>query len=423
MRKGYLLIFLILFLFILGFGRRTAKSPVPIRVAYWGSIEEIKIIERTLREWERNHPNIRVILQHTPTSGYKQKLLTRIAGGDAPDIIFSEVNDFVYFKSKGIFLDLMPFVEKDPEINLQDYFPQIIKRFMENGRLYLLPRDIAPFACVYYNRDLFEKEGVPLPTDDWDWEGLLQRAIQLTKREDKRVVRYGFYTIFWENFVYSAGGSLVDDPFHPHRLTLNSPNSLKGLKFYIDLIQKYQVMPSPQTMVGLQMNALQMFVSGRLAMYASGIWETPFFRKIKSFSWDVVMFPKGPGGKRGFGSGGSGYGILKFTKYPKEAWEVLKCLAGRRGQEILAESGLAQPAFKDIALGPLFAGSPLPPKNKKMLNEAVKYIVFEPAHPRWKEARERYLEPKLELVFSGKISLEKALKEVTPLINSLLERR
>ena len=34
-------------------------------------------------------------------------------------------------------------------------------------------------------------------------------------------------------------------------------------------------------------------------------------------------------GKRGFGTGGSGYCILKETKHPKEAFEVVKALSGR----------------------------------------------------------------------------------------------
>ncbi len=403
-----------------GFLSRPRNPGVSIEVAFWGSVEEIKIIRKTVEEWEKNHPQIRVKLQHIPTGGYLQKILTRIAGGNPPDIIFSEVNDFVYLKSKGIFLDLMPFIRKDKEFDLNRYFPEILERFREGDKLYLLPRDIAPFACIYYNQDLFQKENVPLPTDDWDWFGLLERAKRLTLREGDRVKRYGFYTIFWENFVYSAGGSLVDDPQNPTRLTLDSPKSKEGLRFYLDLIHKYRVMPSPESMLSLQMNAVQMFMMGKLAMYGSGIWETPIFRKIRNFTWDVVMFPRGPKGKRAFGSGGSGYGILRTTPHPEEAWEVLKCLTGKRAEEILAQSGLAQPADMFIARGPLFAGSILPPRNKKMLNTAVRYIIFEPNHPRWKEARGKYLDPILELVFNGELSLEEGLKKAKERINPLL---
>ena len=411
---------LVCILFFSGWGRRETKEKVNIKVAFWGSVEEIKILQETVKEWQKTHPRIRVILQHTPTGSYLQKILTRIAGGDPPDIIFSEANDFVFLKTKGVFLDLMPFIRKDTEFDLKKYFPQILRRFQEGKKLYILPRDIAPFACVYYNKNIFKKEGVTLPNDEWNWEGLLKRAIKLTKKKGGRTIQYGFYTVFWENFVYSAGGSLVDNVENPRSLTLNKKESLEGLKFYIDLINKYKVMPSPQSMMSMQMSAVQMFMSGRLAMYGSGIWETPLFRKIRSFNWDVAMFPKGLTGKRAFGSGGSGYGILKTTPHPQEAWEVLKCLAGKRGEELLAQSGLAQPADRTIAQGPLFAENTLPPLNKKMLNEATKYIVFEPAHPRWRESREKYLNPTLELAFNGTLPLKKAIKEVTPLINQLL---
>lgn len=41
------------------------KNGVPIRVAFWGDPEEIKIITDTIAIWQKDHPGINVILQHT----------------------------------------------------------------------------------------------------------------------------------------------------------------------------------------------------------------------------------------------------------------------------------------------------------------------------------------------------------------------
>lgn len=419
MRKGFYLIILFL-LFLTSCGKKNTGKRV--EVTYWGSIEEIKIMEKLASEWKKQNPDIKLVLQHIPTGNYVQKILTRIAGGNPPDIIFTEVNDFVMLKSKKIFLDLTPFIEKDNEFKIDKIFPQIVKRFKDGNKIYVIPRDIAPFACVYYNKNLFKKKGIELPADDWRWNDLLEKAKKLTERKKGKTTCWGFYTVFWENFVYSSGGGIIDNFKNPKKCILNSPKSLRGLKFYYDLIYKYKVMPSPETMIGMQMGALQMFMSGRLAMYCSGIWEVPIFRYIKNFSWDIVMFPKGPEGIRAFGSGGSGYGILKTCKNPEIAWKVLKFLTGDYAQKVLAESGLAQPSNIEISKT-IFVKNSLPPPNKKMLNEAVKYVIFEPDIPEWKEAKDKFLNPSLELIFNGQLPLEKGINEATEKINNFLFKK
>ena len=68
----------------------------------------------------------------------------------------------------------------------------------------------------------------------------------------------------------------------------------------------------------------------------------------------------------------------------------------------------------------IHATSDLPPSNKKMLNEAVDYIVFDPFHPRWREIEAKFILPELDLVKSGKETAEVAARKIVPKINELL---
>ncbi len=396
-------------------------NKVVIRVAYWGGPEEIKIITDLMKQWEATHTNIIVKLQHTKGgSDYISKILTQMAGDSAPDIVFTEVNVFVPMYEKNIFLDLTPFIKKDKEFNINDFFQPVVKRFTRNGEIYVIPRDIAPFACVYYNKQLFDEAGVAYPTDNWNFNDLLRIAKKLTKRDaNGNIIQYGFYSWSWMNFVYSFGGKITDSVEHPAKCMLGSPASLRGLQFYMDLCNKYKVSPSPLALKSLDQGPAEMFMAGKLAMMTSGIWETPRFRKIKSFDWDIVMFPKGPV-KRAFGSGGSGYAITKATKHPEEAWEVLKALAGVKGQEWLAKTGLAQPANRIVAEGKYFAKSKEKPLNKKMLNKAVNYIIFEPFHSKWQEAQDKYLRESLDMLFSNELSIDEFKNKVVKNIDNLM---
>lgn len=417
-----------LFLFP-GCGQKQADSslitqPVEVKVAFWGSPEEIQIVTESLTEWQAAHPNIHVRFEHTPYSGYDSKILTRIAGGAAPDVAAAEVNYFVTFATKGVFLDLTPLAKNDTAFSTEDFFPSIIDRFTIDGRLYALPRDVAPFACVFYNKDLFDAAGVAYPTDDWTWEDMLDKAKALTKKDaEGRTTQYGFYGWAWQNFVYGNGGGVVDDVKAPTKTLLDDPKTVEGLQFYADLINKYQVMPTTVALSNLGMGIDLMFASGRLAMFLSGIWETPALREKYSFHWDVAMFPKNKDGLRKFGSGGTGYGILKSTKHPKEAWEVVKALTSAPIQARIADKGLAQPSLRSVAEGEHWAQSPLPPANKKMLNEAVAHIMFDPFHPKWREIEAKYINPKLDLVKSGKVTAADAAREIAPEINKLLHEK
>ncbi len=403
-----------------------AKNPlslngkIPIKVACWGTPEELEIITSTIRAWETEHPNIEVKIEHTNYSDYVSKILTRIAGGTPPDVIFAEVDNFVNFYEKEALLPLSDFLREDTSFRITNYFPEVVKRFTQDGKIYCIPRDTAPFACVFYNKDLFDEAKVPYPKDNWNWNDLLKKAKVLTKIKKGVVQQYGFYAWAWQNFVYSNAGTLVDDVNHPTRCTLAEPRAVQGLQFYADLVLKHRVSPSQTALQNLGMQITQLFMGGKLAMFSSGIWETPILRQVKNFSWDVAMFPKGPHGKRGFGTGGSGYCILKTTKYPKQAWEVVKALSGEYGQIRFAEAGLAQPANHLIAEGPYWAGSSLPPANKKMLNEAVKYVTYNPFHPAWRKIADLYINPELDLVYSGKETPKQAMHKIVPKIDQLL---
>lgn len=412
--------------FLFGCAKKTdtADGKVTIKVSIWGTPEEIDILNKVIEAWQPSHPDIRVRLEHTPYSSYISKILTRIAGGAAPDIAFATVDTFVDFYTKDAFLDLKPFIDNDPEFKLDDFFPSIVKRFSVDGGIYCIPRDVAPFACIYYNKDLFDAAGVPYPTDNWTWNNLLTAAQKLTQTDDLgRVKQYGFYTWSWMNFVYSNGANLVDDVNNPTRLTLSDPRAIEGLQFITDLANKYKVSPSQTALRSLGMGSQQLFMTGKLAMYGSGIWETPTFRKITAFDWDVAMFPKGPSGVRAFGTGGSGYCILRTSKNPEEAWEVVKCLSGALGQRIMAEEGLAQPANRVIAESSAWALSENPPQNKKMLNKAVKYVEYFPFHENWRRINDSIIGPEFDLMFNGKVSPEEAVANVTPPADKLLQRQ
>jgi ABC-type glycerol-3-phosphate transport system substrate-binding protein len=157
-------------------------------------------------------------------------------------------------------------------------------------------------------------------------------------------------------------------------------------------------------------------MEGKIAMFYTGYLKAGYFRDVKNFDWDVVMFPKGPKGKRGFPSGGSGYAITSQCKNKELAWQVLKRFAGEKGQIDLSSQGGLQPAIIKLAESKQFLDDQKP-VNKKIMLDAVKYIKFTPLIKEWEEIGIKYINPELDRVWNDEDTAEKAMKKITKEIN------
>lgn len=396
------------------------SSGTVIHVSSWGTPEENQILSDLIADYNKAHPGITVQLDRIPFGEYVTKLLTQVAGGEAPDVIFVEVNNFVDLYLRGALEPLNPYIQKD-HVDLSGYYPQVVDRFTVDGQTYVIPRDTAPIGCIFYNKKAFDEAGVPYPTDDWDWATFVADGKKLVKRAPSgQVTRWGFIDEWplFDAWVYDAGGSFTDNVKHPTKWTFaTDPATEKGIQFRADLMNKYKFMLPPASLTAMGgMGTSDMFVNGSVAMYLSGLWPTPRFRQqIKDFKWDVVMLPKNNEGFRAFSTGGSGYGILKISKHKQEAWDVIKFISGEEGEKRLAATGLAQPALMADVNSPMFLDGK-DPQNKKMVIDAMKYVKYNPMCKNWTEVHDSIIGPELDKVWSGTETAAEAMEHLRPLL-------
>jgi len=362
------------------------REPVTVRFQYWGGLDEIPSIERIVRDFNATHPHIRVVAQRAPGGGsYTQKLLVQVAGGVAPDVVFVEVDGIVPLMDKDVLLPLDPYLARTPDTKLSDYYPEVVQRFRRNGKLYILPRDTAPVCVVYYNKKMFDEAGIPYPLDDWSWDTDPDRVHRPGFDPDKdflsichrlvqthsggKTQRWAF-SGGWTNFVFSAGGRLVDDEDNPTKLLFDDPRVINAAQLVADMQNRWRIAPRRIDVEGENTNTMELFIQGRLAMYVNGIWDSPILREIQDFDWDVAQFPRGPTGLRGWPTGGSGYGITRDCGHPEAAWEFVRYIGGVPGQTILARNGRAQPALATLARSPVWMDRGKPLHKGEVVNDA-----------------------------------------------------
>jgi ABC-type sugar transport system permease subunit/ABC-type glycerol-3-phosphate transport system substrate-binding protein len=426
----------------------TLSQPVTLRLSTWEGTGGIEVIQKTVADFEKAHPNIKVKLEKAGWRDYSNKLLIQYAANSAPDV--ASMNTIYYYKfaSRGALLNLNPFIKATPDFDLKSYYPIALENLQYKGSLYVLPRDVSPIF-ILYNKKLFDRAGLPYPDGSWTWDyrvrphlkekdflWVLQQLSKLDK--NRKPVQWGIcaYTAQYlaDNFALASGGQFANKPENPTKVLYNDPKVIRAFQFTADLANKEHYLPNySELRHASQTMGRDIWLAQKAAMYLTGTWDIPKIRKALIpnekgwFEWDIVAFPGYKDGTKRYLSATNGYGILKSTRYPKESWELVKWLSGEPGMKRLVESGLAHPAIKSIALSePWLPGPHTPleqqyPPSRIRIHEAVQYSWNEPKSEFWQQST-AVIHDKLSLLWDGQISAAKLLGETNIEAQRLLDK-
>jgi len=102
--------------------------------------------------------------------------MRELVGTEQPDVMLLTEEQYAAFASEGLLYDLNPAIERD-RFDADSLHPGVIEllKGLGNGSLYGLAPEFNSMA-LYYNKDLFDRHGVPYPTDRMTWEEALALA-------------------------------------------------------------------------------------------------------------------------------------------------------------------------------------------------------------------------------------------------------
>lgn len=367
--KKFVLILICLILISTGCRQKQDDNLV---FATWGSKTEVQILKELLSDFEKENPDIKVEFLHIPQN-YFQKLHLMFASNLAPDVIFiNNLNIPVYEK---YLLDLNDIVK-----NKEDYYPQVLDTMTYEGRLLAIPRDVSTLV-VFYNKDLFDKNNLSYPNENWNMTEFLYTA--------KRLTNNGIYGISFEEnslfylpYMRAFGGGILSPTGEQ---IMNSENSQKGIQYYSDLRNKYNIAPKKYQSASETM--AQMFINGRLAMHLSGRWLVPKYREDIKFDWDIVNFPN-INEKSSVTLDSSGYAITKSSKHKEDAVKLVEFLSSDKAIQKFTTTGLIVPARIDTINSQAFLDNKKP-KNSKVFIEVIKNSEKTPVNKHYKEITDK----------------------------------
>lgn len=363
-----------------------AKKNETLKFASWGSQSEIAIIKPILEDFQLQNPDIKVEFMHIPQD-YFQKSHILFASNLAPDVLFINNLNLPTYANAGVLLDLTPYFETSV------FFDKAIEALKFEDKLYAIPRDVSNLV-VYYNKDIFDEMNVAYPKSNWTLEVFLRKAKKLTNNKHFGI-SFEETSMFYLPYLMSEGGGILSDDLSTE--IIDTPQSQRGLSFYNDLRNKYNIAPKKNQSASATM--AQMFLQEKLAMYLSGRWVVPKFRQDAKFNWDVINFPAGSSGSI-VPMDASGWAIAKQTKQKEAAVKLIKFLSSKENIEKITASGLIVPARIDVSKSELFLDKNNSPQNSKVFINVIETSKKTPISLNYKQIQDK-LDKKLNYLFNA----------------------
>jgi multiple sugar transport system substrate-binding protein len=328
-----------------------------LTVSNWADWTEQRLEDAYVHRFGALHPGVRVALEAV-TNGpeYRDRILTSIAAGAPPDVVLLDNIDIPAFVNAGVLQDLAPYLER-VGLKGSDFEPRVLEIFRRGAALYAIPKDFTPMV-IAYNKNLFDRAGVPYPGKDWTWDEFVADARRLTRdtNGDGVVDQWGFWLdrrdFMWMASIWALGGDVLCPDGKIASGCLDSPNSIHAFTAFTDLATRDSVTPRFFGLRRSMGDQFRQFYSGALAMIPAGHFWVPQIKPYAEQGRIRVGFAPMPH-RAGFPPAtvlyASGYAVPTNVRHKRLSVELAAFMADSLAQVTRASGGLAIPALTRIA--------------------------------------------------------------------------
>ncbi|OPX44979.1 multiple sugar-binding protein precursor [Ruminiclostridium hungatei] len=299
--------------------------------------EYVKLIEEPVK---KKFPWITLI--RTSASSSNLTLEDVIASGNVPDLIYGNITSYYAYEKLGLIYDLADFIKKyNFDINrIKPGILESIKNQSETGNIYTLPFN-ANIPILYYNKDIFDKFGVPYPSDEQiTWEEAIELGKKLT-RTDNGVNYVGLDVEDGPIRIYESLGLQLIDPETEKAAVVSNP----GWKRVFDVVKSSFEVPGYIQGENYIYNIDNFLKTQNLAMRVAPLANMvgkldDLLAAGKPINWGIApppTFKEAPG--KGPEYSIHTWYITSQSKYKDEAFQVISYILSDEVQRILARNG------------------------------------------------------------------------------------
>jgi multiple sugar transport system substrate-binding protein len=308
-----------------------ARDDDATTIRFWAMGKEAEVVAELIRDFEREHPGIRVEVQAIPMTAAHEKLLTAYAADGLPDLCQLGNTWIPEFAALGALEPLQSRVGSSAVVDRGDYFEGIWETSVVDGALLGVPWYVDT-RLLFYRKDILAAAGFPEPPRTWaEW----QAAMAAIKRE----VGPDRYAILLPVNEFEQQLSLAlqsDDPLlrdGDRYGNFRSPGFRRALAFYAEAFERGWAPPMSETEIS---NVWDEFFRGYYAFYLSGPWNIREFRRRQppglEDAWGTMPLP-GPDGPGAGIAGGASLVLFRSSQRKDAAWKLVEYLSRPEVQE------------------------------------------------------------------------------------------
>ncbi|WP_179136298.1 ABC transporter substrate-binding protein [Paenibacillus sp. 32352] len=301
--------------------------------------------------------------------GNGTKMEEVISAGVDMDIILLSIGYYPQFQNLNLSTDLTEYIKKTnyDTSRLETTTFDFIKQFGSGGRIDSLPI-FTTAEVLMYNKDIFDKFGVPYPKEGMTWDDLYELAKQVS-RTDGGVQYYGFLT----SVSHMLNTNQLSLPFVDSKTNQPAINT-EPYKRMAENFARFYNIPGAELPKEKYGKEADMFTKDKnLAMYA--YFNSTMVNAAKDMNMDAVPLPtfkEAPGvGSQMYSTFAS---VYSNSKHKDVAFEILAYLTSDEMQVKFAKDGTGMPIVKNTKLLDSF-GQDLPQLKGKNIK------AFYPAKP------------------------------------------
>jgi len=367
---------------------------------YWGALIE---------EYKKVKPNVTIEYTDLGSTDYMTVLAAELPGsGSEFDIVtIKDVPGYATLVQKNTLEPLDDYI-KAAGIDLSLY-GGITDQVTVDGKLYELPFR-SDFWVIFYNKDIFDRAGVPYPDNDMTFEEYDELARKVTDTTFGSEV-YGAHYHTWRSAVQLFG---ILDGKHS---ILDSDYSFFEPYYNMVLNQMKDRVAMPYTDVSTQgLHYSAAFANGNIAMLNMGSWfiatlisglERGDYDPELCGNWGIVKYPHAEGVEPGSTLGAiTGLSVTSVSDNKQEAFEFVKWVSGPEGAAVMARTGnfpaISTEEVKTIIAG--LKGFPKEEQSKEALEVSNLYLEV-PYAPNVSEIN-AILDTYHKMIMSGEISVQ-----------------
>ncbi|WP_437940437.1 ABC transporter substrate-binding protein [Sorangium sp. So ce341] len=295
-----------------------------------------------IKEFEATHPGVKVKLEEKGFEQIQKTAPMIMNSSSAPDVMeYNKGNATAGLLSKqGLLQDLTPEATKRGWDKLIGPGVQVVAKYDDKGimggdRWYGVP-NYAEYTLVYYNKDLFKKHDVAVPTTFDE----LTKAMDAFVAKGVTPLANAGAEYMAQQYVYQLALDKADPPWvsafqrYTGKTDFTDPAWTHGATTFADWVTKGYIAKSSVSTKAE--DAGVGFMSGKFPMMFSGTWWFGRVAKEAKFDWDTFVWP---GARMTLGSGGNLWVVPAGAKNKQLAYDFIDITLKKKIQNILGNAG------------------------------------------------------------------------------------